>query len=55
MAVNLNYLLHQLYVSNIFLYGDLDDEVYVEQPPCYMIEAESTKVCRLHKAIYGLK
>ncbi|XP_042518423.1 protein SEMI-ROLLED LEAF 2-like isoform X3 [Macadamia integrifolia] len=32
------------------------EEVYMEQPPGYIAQGESTgRVCRLHKAIYGLK
>lgn len=55
MAVNINWLLHQLNIFNAFLYGDLDEEVYIEQPPEYVLPMESTEVCRLRKAIYELK
>lgn len=55
IAVTLDWLLHQLDVSNAFLYGDLDEEVYMEQSPGYMIEAKSSKMYCLRKAIYGLK
>jgi len=41
-------------VKNAFLYGDLQAEVYIEQPPGYVAQGE-TKVCRLKKDIYGLK
>jgi len=40
--------------KNAFLYGDLQDEVYMEQPPSYVAQGES-KVCCLKKAIYELK
>lgn len=55
MAVNLNSPLHQLDISNSFSYGDLDEEVYMEQPPRYMLLVESAKVCHLQKAINRLK
>ena len=40
-------------VSNAFLYEDLSEIVYMEQPPGYVAQRE--KVCKLKKAIYGLK
>ena len=55
MAVNYAWPLHQLDVSNAFLYGDLTECVYMEQPPGYSIEGENDKVCLLRRALYGLK
>lgn len=55
-AVNYDWPLYQLDVKNAFLYGDLSEEVYMEQPPGYVAQGENhSKVFRLHKAIYGLK
>lgn len=45
--------LHHIDVSTAFLYGDLEEEIYMEQPP-YFIDDEN-KVCRLKRSIYGLK
>ena len=46
-------------VKKTFLHGDLDDDVYMEQPERFVIKPEHpTKgglVCRLKKALYGLK
>jgi len=36
ITVNLSWPLFQLDVKNIFLYGDLQEEVYMEQPPSYV-------------------
>ena len=54
ITVNLSWPLFQLDVKNAFLYEDLQEKVYMEQPPGYIAQGE-TKVCHLKKAIYGLK
>ena len=41
-------------MKNAFLYGDLTDSVLMEQLPGYVAQEED-RVCRLKKAIYGLK
>jgi len=38
----------------MFLYGDLVETVFMEQPPRYVAQGENV-VCKLKKAIYGLK
>jgi hypothetical protein len=47
--------LHQMDVKNVFLHGDLQEEVYMEQPPRYVDETHPNLVCRLKKTVYGLK
>ena len=47
--------LHQLDIRNVFLHGDLQEEVYMEQPPGFVAEGEIGKVCRLRKYLYDLK
>ena len=54
IAINMEWPLFQLDVKNAFLYGDLKEQVYMEQPPGYIAQGENI-VCRLRKAIYGLK
>jgi len=47
--------LHQMDVKTAFLSGDLDKEVYMEQPDGYVDPMYPYKVCRLLQALYGLK
>ena len=42
-------------VKSAFLNGVLDEEIYMEQPQGFIITGSETKVCHLHKVIYGLK
>jgi Reverse transcriptase (RNA-dependent DNA polymerase) len=55
MAVNGEWKLHQLDVKNIFLHGDLMEEVYMEISPGFGTTQTVGKVCRLKKSLYGLK
>ena len=45
--------IHQMDVQTAFLYGDLEEECYMEQPPGF-IEGINL-ICRLRRSIYGLK
>lgn len=45
--------IHQLDIKTAFLNGDLEEEVYVTQPPGF--HNGGPQVCRLRKALYGLK
>lgn len=49
-----NYPNHQLDIKAAFLYGELLEDVYVEQPKVFQIK-EPNKVYKLNKTLYGLK
>ena len=54
VAVHLDYEIWQMDVKTIFLNGELEEKVYMIQPEGFTSTDES-KVCKLHKSIYGLK
>lgn len=55
IVVSRNWLIHQLYVKNALLHGDLVETIYMRQPPGYINPKFPDHVCWLHKALYGLK
>ena len=55
MATMRSWPLYQLDIKNAFLYGDLVEEVYMEQPPGFVAQGESGLVCSLCRSLYGLK
>ena len=42
-------------VKSTFLNGELEEEVYIEQPEGFMLSEKEDRVYRLKKALYGLK
>jgi Reverse transcriptase (RNA-dependent DNA polymerase) len=55
IALSKGWPLHQLYVNNVFLHEDLQEQVYMAQPPSFINQDNPNYVCRLKKALYGLK
>jgi len=53
IAAALDLDIEQMDVKTAFLYGDIDEEIYVEQP--HELSDGTGRVCRLNKALYGLK
>ena len=40
-------------ITIAFLNGELEEEIYMEQPIGYISESQKHKVCRLLRSIYG--
>ena len=53
IATARDYEIHQMDISNAFLHGDLEEEVYMTQPEGF--EDGTDKVLKLKKSLYGLK
>ena len=50
-----NLEIHQMDVKTAFLNGDLEKEIYMEQPMGFSAPRQENKVCKLVKSLYGLK
>jgi hypothetical protein len=54
LAAQEEWQVHHMDVKSAFLNGDLKKEVYMHQPPGYVVAGEEGKVYHLLKALYGL-
>jgi ATP-binding cassette subfamily B (MDR/TAP) protein 1 len=43
------------YVKTTFLHGDLEENIYMQQPEGFAIQGKENQVCKLKKSLYGLK
>ncbi|PNX83073.1 hypothetical protein L195_g039111, partial [Trifolium pratense] len=55
LALAQGWSLHQMDVNNAFLQGKLTEDVYMQQPPGFIHAEFPQHVCKLKKAIYGLR
>ncbi|KAG8497424.1 hypothetical protein CXB51_008733 [Gossypium anomalum] len=47
--------LEQLDVKTAFLYGELEEDIYMQQPEGFIVSEKEDYVCLLRKSLYGLK
>ena len=55
IALNYKWMIRQLDVYNAFLNGDLEDKVFMVQPHGFSYPSYPDKMCKLNKALNGLK
>ncbi|GJW98491.1 gag-pol polyprotein [Tanacetum coccineum] len=53
-ALYMGFIIYQMDVKSAFLYGKIDEEVYVSQPPGFLDPKYPQKVYKVVKALYGL-
>lgn len=55
VAVNFDLKIDHLDVKTAFLHGDLSETVYMAQPEGFVSPGQEGMICKLNKAVYGLK
>ena len=55
LAVQQDLNLHQMDITTAFLNGELEEEVYMQQPEGFVASGQEQLVCKLKRSIYGLK
>ncbi|KAL9253449.1 Retrovirus-related Pol polyprotein from transposon TNT 1-94-like protein [Drosera capensis] len=55
LAATLDLEVEQMDVKTAFLHGDLEEEIYIEQPDDFRVKGKEDYVCKLKKSLYGLK
>ena len=54
LAASHGLLVHQMDVKTSFLNGELNEEIYMEQPVAFVANGQEGMVCKLLKSLYGL-
>jgi hypothetical protein len=55
ITTNMGWKIHQMDVKITFLNGLIQEEVYIKQPQGFKVHGRDSHVCRLKKALYGMK
>lgn len=54
LALHFGWLIRQLNINDVFFQVQLENDMYMSQPPRFLDNAYPTHVCKLYKAIYGI-
>ena len=55
IASAMGWKLHQMDVKIAFLNGVIEEEIYIKQPEWFVVHGKESHVCKLKKALYGIK
>ena len=55
LVAQMNMEIVQLGVKTVFLYGDLEEEIYMTQPEGFKVVGKENMACKLKRSLYGLK
>ena len=55
LAASHGLLVHQIDVKIAFINGELQEEIYMDQPDGFVANGQEGMVCKLLKSLYGLK
>ncbi|XP_076928707.1 uncharacterized protein LOC143592748 [Bidens hawaiensis] len=53
-ASYMGFIVYQMDIKTVFLYGEIKEEIYVDQPPGFVESKNQTHVYKSDKALYGL-
>lgn len=54
LALHFGWPIRQLNINDVFFQVQLENDMYMSQPPRFLDHAYATHVCKLYKAIYGI-
>ena len=55
LTTSLNLEIEQLNVKTTFLYGDLEEEIYMEQLESFKVDSKKKIMCKCGKSLYSSK
>jgi hypothetical protein len=54
MPASYGLIIHQIDVKTVFLNGELEEEIYMDQHDGFIANGQENKVCKILKSLYGL-
>ena len=55
LAIEKELVAHHIDVKTAYLNSEMDEDIYVHQPEGFVTKGKENLVCKLNKAVYGLK